>query len=229
MSTRGFPPRPASDWPPLPSTLRQPTRLPELLPLPWPRDGHFHVLPVMPYDDARAQLETGDLLVASGRYLFSRLVRWGTRSQASHVGVIYRVAEADRVLVLESVEVQGFRFAPLSTMVTGPHAYRGEIVVLRLKGSVRAEGVRAASQWGLDQLAKPYAYAKVAYLALRLLMPRLGWWPKPRPDAYICSEAAAKWYALAGVKLAVWGDAPGFVTPAQLLMDPAFELIGRLL
>lgn len=72
------------------------------------------------YDSARSKIKSGDLLAWTHKewgswYNFQvQMVRMFTRSEYSHVGIAYVVA--DRVFVLESV-VGGIRQTPLSTMV----------------------------------------------------------------------------------------------------------------
>jgi hypothetical protein len=71
-------------------------------------------LPVIPYPDLRAQLKSGDLMFASGDYLVSQAIQEVTASPWSHVGIVFYLQNIDRMLLLESVEDMGVRFAPLS-------------------------------------------------------------------------------------------------------------------
>lgn len=191
---------------------------------------HLHDLPIVDYARIRPQLQTGDLVIAEGRYFFSRLIQWATRSKASHAGILYVVPEVDRVLLWESVETQGTRFAPFSRLVWGTkrQRYKGAIAIFRPRGGVSVQGVKDASAWAMDRLTVPYSVSKIAYLALRLLF-RLRWLPKPPGEEEICSEAAAAWYARARVSLPPPNPNLGITTPADLLdATSVFSLLGRV-
>ena len=71
-------------------------------------------LPVLPYAALRTKLKSGDILFASGDYLVSKAIQKMTGSPWSHVGIVFRLDSIDRMLLLESVEDMGVRFAPLS-------------------------------------------------------------------------------------------------------------------
>jgi len=66
------------------------------------------------YEEIRATLKSGDLIFASGDYLVSKAIQKVTHSPWSHVAIIIRVEEIDRILLLESVEDMGVRIVPLS-------------------------------------------------------------------------------------------------------------------
>jgi len=184
-------------------------------------------IPATPYDEVRPHLRSGDLLLCSGNAIFSRLIQRATRSAVSHAGILYRVDEIQRVLVLESVEGQGVRFVPLSKLVDGEDSrkYGGLLFVLRHRSPLAAEDIREASRFAFDELGAPYGWAKIAALAFRIAFgvsrerTRAGW---------ICSELAAAWYARAGLDLDLSGGASGYMTPAELFRDPHFELIARI-
>ena len=66
----------------------------------------------MIYQDARVDIQSGDLLAWSGRSAIGRFIRSWTGGTASHVGVAWVVA--GRVLVLEAREGRGVTVRPLS-------------------------------------------------------------------------------------------------------------------
>lgn len=41
------------------------------------------------YQDIRAQIKPGDIIAFSGKGNFSEIIKWATRSEVSHVGVVY--------------------------------------------------------------------------------------------------------------------------------------------
>ena len=71
-------------------------------------------LSVVAYKNLRSTLESGDLLFASGDYLVSKAIQKVSDSPWSHVGIIFKLTNLDRMLLLESVEDMGVRLAPLS-------------------------------------------------------------------------------------------------------------------
>lgn len=108
-------------------------------------------LPVLPYLDLRAKLKSGDILFASGDYWVSKAIQKVTESPWSHVGIVFRLDSIDRVLLLESVEDMGVRFAPLSKYLDDYEdgkPYKGRVVLARCKdvNSSTVEGIAACHQ-----------------------------------------------------------------------------------
>lgn len=70
----------------------------------------------MEYAEARTEIKTGDLLAWSSDTWVGNIIRMGTRSSYSHVGVAMWVQEGDacRLLVAESREGRGVQVLPLS-------------------------------------------------------------------------------------------------------------------
>jgi hypothetical protein len=66
------------------------------------------------YEAMRAEFKTGDLLFFSGDHWLSGLIRWRSKSAWSHVGMVVRIEELDRVFLIESVLEVGVRMLPLS-------------------------------------------------------------------------------------------------------------------
>ena len=84
------------------------------------------------YEEVRLTLKSGDLIFASGDYLVSKAIQKVTHSPWSHVAIIIRVEEIDRILLLESVEDMGVRIVPLSKYLhtyENNRPYKGKIIV----------------------------------------------------------------------------------------------------
>lgn len=116
-------------------------------------------MPKMDYKTVRGNLKSGDLFFASGNYFVSKLIEDATDSMWSHVGVIFRVEEIDRVLLLESVEDAGVRFAPLSKYLDDyedDEAYDGKIYIARYEQDIPEEDIKKMAVAGCDRLARPY-------------------------------------------------------------------------
>ena len=176
-------------------------------------------LPVTPYDRVRDKLRTGDVVFCAGRYAFSRLIAWATGSLITHAGLVIRVDELDRILVLEAVESQGVRFAPLSSLLT----YHGAVFVAR--GTVG--DISRAAAWGLDQLALPYSYATILALAWRIAL-RQARGTDPDQRGFICSEFVARWLALAGEGDLYPDGRESLLTPDDLWRHNSMTLLARL-
>jgi hypothetical protein len=186
--------------------------------------GDAATLAVVQYAALRQHLKSGDLLFCSGNYAMSRMIRAATGSAWSHVGLILRATEIDRVLLLESVEDVGVRFAPLSKYVEDyerGRPYNGRIVIARPKKLTGGQLVQLA-QFGADQLTRPYDTEDISRIAARIA---LGLGRRKKDRAYICSELVAECFAAAGI--AVTGSG-GFVTPEDAWQGLARSVVGRI-
>lgn len=184
----------------------------------------LQALPRQDYSALRSSLRTGDLLFACGDYPISRLIRRLTGSPWSHCGMVFRLDAIDQVLLLESVEAVGVRFAPLSKYTRDywrGRPYRGRVVLARVDG---AEGLAARlGQFGINQLTRPYDWWEMLRVLYRLLFGRQR---RHRDRAYVCSELVYESFLDAGLKLNT--DARGFVSPDNLWRDARVNLLARI-
>lgn len=184
-------------------------------------------LPRLDYEQARSQLRTGDLVFCSGSYFFSGLIQRFTRSVWSHVGLIYRDDQLQRVFVLESETGIGVRLVPLSKYLRDYHGrrrpYRGQIVVGRVEPDVGLDRLRQGISFGMDELTKPYDNGEIVRIAMRILF-RIG--RRTHDRRYICSELVHEAFRRAQVPLRV-GD--GYISPQDLWRDPTVRLGFRIL
>lgn len=189
-------------------------------------DEAIRHLPVAPYKELRRELRSGDLLFTSGEYPISRLIRRFTESPWSHVGIVFRVEAIDRVLLLESVESIGVRFAPLSKYLTdyaGGKPYAGCAVIARCEG-IGERAVERIAAHGTDQLTRSYDREEIVAIAARIA---LGGGKRRADEAYICSELVHECFARAGCEFAY--DPRGFVSPENLWRDSRVALLSRML
>jgi len=186
----------------------------------------INALPVLPYSDLRAKLRSGDLLFTSGDYLVSKAIQKVTNSPWSHVGIVIRLDSIDRMLLLESVEDMGVRFAPLSKYLkdyeNGRH-YKGRAVLARCK-DVNAETITGISTFGIDELTQPYDKDEIAKILARIT---LGIGKKERDREYICSELVYECFLHAGKEFTY--DSRGFISPEDVWKDEKLSLVGRIL
>jgi hypothetical protein len=185
------------------------------------------LLPRVPYAQAREVLKTGDLVFCSGSYLFSRAIQRFTRSVWSHVGIVYRDEQLQRVFVLESETGIGVRLAPLSKYLLDYHGrrrpYRGQIVVARLDATMDDAALRTLISAGMDELTRPYDNFEILRIAARILL-RIS--RRTRDRKYICSELVELCYRRAGVRFRLREN---FVSPVDLWLDPAVRPTHRIL
>lgn len=185
-----------------------------------------HSLPKLDYNQIRPQLLSGDLFFASGDYLFSKVTQKVTHSPWSHVGIIFRFNSIDRVLLLESVENVGVRFAPLSKYLgnyENNQPYRGRAVVAR-SDYVTPEIAKQLAEFGMDLLTRPYDLLEMAKILARVYL-RMG--KKQRNHDYICSELVYECFLHAN-KAFNFNHA-GFISPEDIWIDASITPLGRIL
>lgn len=183
-------------------------------------------LPVLPYADLRTKLKSGDILFASGDYLVSRAIQKVTGSPWSHVGIVFRLDAIDRILLLESVEDMGVRFAPLSKYLDDYEdgkPYRGRVALARCR-DVDVDTVAGISIFGIDQLTRPYDKDEIARILARIA---LGLGKQEKDREYICSELVFECFSHAGKEFAY--NAKVFISPEDVWVDEQLSLVGRIL
>jgi len=148
----------------------------------------------MRYTDIRAQLETGDMLLFSGRAFGSRVIQLASRSKYSHVGVVLRDPQLDIVYCWDSTSLgrtrNGPGITPLSDMLV---AYKGKVYLRRLHCERTPERLRALAYYRHEIAGRPYERHPLQ-LARSLfdLFP----WDRNKPDlsSIFCSEHVAELY-----------------------------------
>jgi len=182
-------------------------------------------LPVLSYPQVRDGLRTGDLIFCSGTYAFSRIIQWFTRSVWSHVGIVYRDDNLQRIFVLESETAIGVRLVPLSKYLRDYHGrdkpYRGRIVIGRITPLPDPESLKQAISFSMDELTRPYDNWEICRIAIRILFRR---GRKVRDRKYICSELVYEAFRKAGIEFSfrhrsispddIWKDACCSSSPA---------------
>lgn len=195
--------------------------------------------PTVEYTTIRDELRTGDLLLCAGTSVMSRLIQRATGSCWSHVAIIVRVEEIDRVIVLESVESIGVRAVPLSRYVGDARppqrGYDGEVMIARHAGveHLTDERMRAMARFAADALGRRYDNAEILRIAERIVHGRF--FPHPdeeggdalqRDDAFICSEYV--WECLRAAGIDVRHDPRGFIAPCDFADDPSVRPLWRI-
>lgn len=199
-------------------------------------DDVFSTVPERDYDDARAEIRSGDILLCSGKHPFSILIQQATDSIWSHVAFVLRLDAIDRIMVLESVEGIGVRTVPLSAYVRGspakPKGYDGRLLIARhaaFDAAVSQDALNRMSCFAVDRFGYPYDNDEIAKIAARITLGALGRKipKKIKPDnEFICSEYAARCYAEVGVEMQ-WNPR-GFIAPSDFAADPQVRAVCAL-
>ena len=187
----------------------------------------FKAMETTPYSQARPELRTGDIVLFHSTALGSLATEIGTHSLWSHAALVWRLADVDRVLLLESMDTVGVRVMPMSTRIDGcaaaPTPYHGSLLVLRhpdLPEQIDPQKVRAMTQFALDRVGYPYSFSELHQIALRIVLGMAGKVLKGRlepKNQFICSEYVAKCLEDIGVEIAP--NIEGFIAPADLAAD----------
>jgi hypothetical protein len=198
-------------------------------------DDVLNTMAPQTYKQVRDQVQDGDLLLCSATDPMSRLIRFGTKSPWSHIGIAYRLDEIDRVMVLEAVAKIGVRAVPLSTFVKktsgGITPYPGNILLARHKGmdaKSRANPMKAMAGFAFDRLGDPFSMKEMLKIVVRILWHRTGRKMPPMlvpKNEYICSEYVAACFKELGLK-PPW-DGLGFIAPADFAKDRRIEAVAQ--
>lgn len=66
----------------------------------------------MKYIKARKKINSGDVLVWSGNSWFSKIIKWWTKSEYTHVGIAWKAHK--RLFTIEAMDLKGIQICPLS-------------------------------------------------------------------------------------------------------------------
>jgi len=183
----------------------------------------FAQIPLMEYSNARPNVRTGDLLLCSGRWLFSRLIESYTKSIFSHVGLF--VWWHERLLVFESVEHSGVRMSPASFYVSnyafGGKAYNGDLYIGKVSPDLADAALDKMLGFGGDELCRPYGW-KQLWAALLLLTPL----SQKANQSYVCSEFVGALLAHAG--LAKFTPKGQVLSPEDIAADPRVRAFAKI-
>ncbi len=198
----------------------------------------FPADPITPYASIRALVRSGDLLLCSGNYWFSKLLRKASNSCWSHVGFVMESDSSEGALVLESVERLGVRTVPLAKYLDDyddeGHPYPGGIALARHRDfAARAnpDMLRQLGRAAAERFGYAYAADQIGRIAARIAASRLAneceEWPElERRGDYVCSEYVGDCYRSVGIEIKPVRR--GVLAPADFARDPAVELLAVL-
>jgi hypothetical protein len=179
------------------------------------------------YHQVRDYLKTGDLVFCSGNYFFSKIIQRLTKSTWSHVGVIYKDDDLNRVLILESETLIGVRLMPLSKYINDykgtKRAYKGNLLIAIMTIPISKKQMNDGISFGLDELTRPYDNWEIVRILLRILFKK---GKRERNKNYICSELVRDIFAKAKV-LIKYEDS--YISPDGVWHDDRIAMKYRLL
>lgn len=184
-------------------------------------------LPVIPYEKIREHLTTGHIFFSSGSYTFSGIIQRLTKSVWSHVAIVYKDVELNRVMALEAEPYVGIRLIPLSKYIHDykgkRRPYKGQIVMAKLNFDLEQDRLNKAISFGLDALTRPYDNKEIVRIMMRILF-KVG--KRERNRNYICSELVRDAFSKAGV---VFRLNDSYISPQEIWKDPRVEIKYRIL
>lgn len=187
----------------------------------------------MSYQDARKKMLPGDVIAFSGKGQFSEIIKWGTRSNVSHVGVILqsKVILEDTPQpgflnqIIESTTLNGFSGVTVNRLSDRISAYDGEIWWLPISEAVRKRmNAPAFYEYLLQQQGKPYDLPQAVKSALDILdqTPVIGRLTHNDEDfsRFFCSELVAEAFEISGALPKLNASE---VTPIDLCMFSIYQ------
>jgi len=181
------------------------------------------------YDDIRDELNTGDIVLFSGKGGFSDLIKFFSDSKWSHVGMVVKSEELDMILLWEStglsdlndiedgVAKQGVQTVALSARIED---YNGNISVRKFLGDV-SPGMHSALR-AFRKESKNKDYEKSRWELANSLLD-FAWLKENEEDfsSFFCSELVAEALEKMGI---MNGDlAANEFIPKDFFKDGRFE------
>jgi hypothetical protein len=175
------------------------------------------------YDEARAGIRSGDVLMYRGHGPISRLIRLATGSPYSHAGIAARWN--DRLMVMEAVG-KGVVVTPLSANVTG---YHGSVELFTAVPEISDEVRERMIRYAQEELGKEYGRWNAIVLGLRLLLKRgIEARDRLRRDRRLfCSHYVAQVYNVGGHDLKR-GVSDRFMSPGDIARSPVLRRVAAL-
>lgn len=189
----------------------------------------------MKYQDLRSKMKTGDIISFSGKGRTSNIIKWFTRSDISHVGIVMETefgnAFGQRVLILESTSlnnipdiktgefIKGVQMQQLSKRVD---SYDGQAYWHKLKAPLSTSGEEKMLQWLSVQHNKRVPYDSLQALGAGIdLFDSFGLANEPDFSSLFCSELVCKALQLASVVSDCLN--PSEQTPADVIKYDCLE------
>lgn len=147
------------------------------------------------YEAIRHSLNTGDIVLFGGRGILSWLIKRGTKSDYSHIGVVVRAEDQDMLLVLESTTLSGKKGVQVNLLSERIQGYKGCIALRTLSRPISQSMSDSLRTFRAEIKGRPYE--KSVWNLLGSIFNRV----KGREDlsSLFCSELAAEAYQRMGL------------------------------
>jgi hypothetical protein len=188
-----------------------------------PSSGTSEAYPVVAgevsYQDIRDQIQTGDILLFSGRVWLSRVIERISHSKYSHVAFLTKWE--DRIIAMQS-DLRGVEVIPASMLVC---KYDGKVEWWRLGAAHRQHfDSRDFLDRSLTLIGIRYGYLSLIGLGFRML---LGWTVKPknshlRPSSLYCSNFVSYCYNNEHIAINAKAGVDG-TSPSDFALSGLFE------
>jgi uncharacterized protein YycO len=192
------------------------------------KDIDLITIPKVKYPALRQTVQAGDLLFYSGEDEVSRLIRRATQSLWSHIGIIFKIENLDRILLLESVESMGVRLIPVSRYIKNIEnednegKYDARLVIARHQ-ALKPEQVNPFINFGIDQISRPYDLAEIKRIIERI---QKGKGKIIRDESYMCSELVYECFAKVGIEIPY--NELGFISPQDIWIEENIQVVAEI-
>lgn len=188
------------------------------------------------YDQLRPRLDTGDLVLFSGKGGLSAGIKWFTASRWSHIGMVLSLSEWNMLLLWESTTlntladletgraVRGVQLVPLSERL---RTYNGAVGIRRLIVQRTQPMLEGLQELRTEVRGRPYEKSKVALVRAAYDGPFGG--NSEDLSSLFCSELVAEAYQRMGLidEESVGGDPAAEYTPKDFSSEnKALKLLG---
>ena len=188
------------------------------------------------YDKIRSNIKVGDIIAFSGKDFFSEIIKFGTKSKVSHVGIIYQSTIPNGTsnnyynLMIEAVAEDGVRIVNLSQRLQ--QSKDSTVWWLPLRDKIRNDlKVEEMLTWLLRAEHKPYDLPQAIASAIDLFDQLPGGITRNIEsfERFFCSELAAGAFEKGGIIKKINASE---VTPIDLCMfdlykDDYCQLLGE--
>ncbi|CAH0994303.1 hypothetical protein EMA8858_00412 [Emticicia aquatica] len=174
------------------------------------------------YEAIRNELQTGDLIFFSGNHWLSNLIRIRSKGAWSHVGIVVRIEEIDRVFLVESILEVGVRMIPMSFIIKDydgrNHPYNGRVAWARFQ-NLPSDKALIIKEFALDNLSKQYDRKEYSRILWRTITGKAKVF---HDNKYTCSEYVYEAFKRAGIYLKY--ERGDFISPSAIWSNEEIEM-----
>lgn len=179
------------------------------------------------YEILRNEFQTGDLIFFSGNHWLSELIRIRSKGAWSHVGIVIKIEEINRVFLAESIMEVGVRIIPNSFIVKDydgkNHPYNGRAAWTRFK-DLPDDKKLIITEFALDNLSKQYDKKEYWRILWRTIIGKRKIF---HDHKYTCSEYVHEAFKRAGIYLKY--ERGDFISPSAIWSNVEIEMKGIII